>query len=159
MVKENSFFILLADLLLIEHLIKKYHSDKRPDVQALMEEIRRNVHTFWKTYELPQGPQASRRSESSTYRDRVTRRKKWNTNSFARSIRSKGFSESGPSAFEYYILRQLPNHQQSMSLYVESRQNELLNAMILLHEMSMTKEKTSKMGATQRNSTATYSWI
>ena len=101
MVKENSFFIQLVELLLLEHLIKKYHSDKKPDVQALMEEIRRNVHTFSKTYELPQDPQASRRSESSTYRDRVTRRNKWNTRSFARSIRSKEFPESGPSAFEY----------------------------------------------------------
>ena len=99
MVKENSFFIQLVELLLLEDLIKKYYSDKKPGAQALMEEIRRNVHTFSKTYELPQDPQASRRSESSTYR--VTRRNKWITRSFARSIRSKEFPESGLSAFEY----------------------------------------------------------
>ena len=157
MVKENSFFIQLAELVLLEHLIKEYYSDEKPDVLTLMEEIKRNVDTWLKTSELPQDSQASRRSESGTYR--IQKRKKLNTRSFTRSMRSKEFPESGPSAFEYYILRQLPNHQQSMSLYVESRQNELLNAMILLHEMSMTKEKTSKMGATQRNSTATYSWI
>ena len=145
MVKENSFFIQLAELVLIEHLIKEYYSDEKPDVLALMEEIKRNVDTWLKTSDFPQDPQASRRSESSTYP--ITKRKRWNTRSFARSMRSKEFPKSGPSAFEHYILRHLSTHQPLEpwnSFYVESRQNELLSAMLILHEMSMTLKKPAR---------------
>ena len=147
MVKENSFFIQLAELVLIEHLIKEYYSDEKPDVLALMEEIKRNVDTWLKTSDFPQDPQASRRSESSTYP--ITKRKRWNTRSFARSMRSKESLESGPSAFEHYILRHLSTHQPSTPFYVESRQNELLSAMMILHEMSMSLKKPARWELTK----------
>ena len=142
MVKEDSFFIQLAELVLLEHLIKEYYSDEKPDVLTLMEEIKRNVDTWLKTSEMPQDPQASRRSEHSTYQ--ITKKKKMNTRAFTRSMRSKEFPESGPSAFEHYILRHLSTHQPSTPFYFESRQNELLNAMMILHEMSMSLKKPAK---------------
>ena len=118
-VKKNSFFVKLAELVILEQIIKEYYSDEKPDVPALMEEIKRNVDTWLKTPELPQDPQASRRSESSTYR--ITNSKKWNTRSFERSIRSKEFPKSGPSAFEHYIPRHLSTHQPSTPFYVETK--------------------------------------
>ena len=99
MIKENSFFIQLAELVLLEHLIIEYYSNEKPNVLELMKEIRLNVDTWLKTSEMPQDAQASRRSQSGTYR--ITKGKKWDTRFFERSIRTKEFPESGPSSFEH----------------------------------------------------------
>ena len=99
MVKRNSFLNQLAALDLFEDLIKEYHSDEEPDVLEVMKNIKRKVDNWLKTSDMPQGPRVQQRSEPST--NGITMRNKLNTGSFERSMRSKHFPESGPSAFEH----------------------------------------------------------